>query len=285
MTQHSPQLDQVRRQVQQTARQAANNPWVEKLARFGYAAKGVVYFIVGVLAAEAAFGVGGKTTDTKGALQTIVTQPFGKILLALVTIGLLGYVVWRFVEVVEDPEHRESGAKNIGLRLGYALSGLAYAGLALTAVRLLMGMGGANGNTTRDWTARLMGQPFGRWLVVLAGLGVVGFGLYQFYKAYAAKLSAMLKWNEMSAEARTWVVRLGRAGLAARGIVFVIIGGFLAQAGLRSNPGEVQGLGGALETLARQRFGPWLLGIVALGLAAYGVYQLAMARYRRIIGR
>jgi hypothetical protein len=202
-----------------------------------------------------------------------------------VTIGLVGYVFWRLVQFVEDPEGHDSGANSFARRATYAVSGLAYAGLAISAVHLLEGSGGGNGNATRDWTARLMAQPFGRWLVAIGGAIVFGVGVYQLYQAYAVKLDKMLSWNEMSAAAREWVVRLGRAGLAARGVIFCIIGGFLIQAARNANPNQAQGLGGALATLAHQPYGPWLLGIVALGLAAYGVYQLAMARYRRIGGR
>lgn len=257
--------------------------WVERLARFGYAAKGVVYGIVGLLAAQAAFGAGGKTTDTQGALQAIVTQPFGKVLLSVVALGLIGYVLWRFVQAIKDPENKGTDAKGLAQRLGYAVNGLIYGSLAFSAVGLVLGSGsGGNSNSTQDWTARLLSQPFGQWLVGTIGAFIIGLGFYQFYKAYSAKFRKELNLTELSNTEQTWVTSIGRFGLAARGIVFCVIGFFLIQAARQSDPSEVRGLAEALQVLAQQPYGPWILGIVAVGLIAYGIYMVLQARYRRI---
>jgi hypothetical protein len=257
--------------------------WVERLARLGYLAKGIVYAIVGVLAVQAAFGAGGQTTDTKGALSAIAAQPFGKFLLALLTVGLIGYVVWRFVQAVQDPEHKGDDAKGWATRLGYAVSGLIYASLAFTAIGLIRGSGGGGGgNSEQDWTARLLAQPFGQWLVGLVGAFVIGLGFYQLYQAYKAKFRKQMKLQEMSPTEETWATRIGRFGLGARGVVFCIIGFFLLQAARQSDASEVRGLDGALQSLAEQPYGPWLLGIVALGLVAYGIHMAVQARYIRI---
>jgi hypothetical protein len=257
--------------------------WVERLARLGYLAKGIVYAIVGVLAVQAAFGAGGQTTDTKGALGAIAAQPFGKFLLALLTVGLIGYVVWRFVQAVQDPEHKGDDAKGWATRLGYAVSGLIYASLAFTAIGLIRGSdGGGGGNSEQDWTARLLAQPFGQWLVGLVGAFVIGLGFYQLYQAYKAKFRKQMKLQEMSPTEETWATRIGRFGLGARGVVFCIIGFFLLQAARQSDASQVRGLDGALQSLAQQPYGPWLLGIVALGLVAYGIHMAVQARYIRI---
>lgn len=271
--------------LQQPARRAASHPWVERLARFGYAAKGVVYFIVGLLAAQAAFTTGGRTTDTSGALATIVSQPFGKFLLVLVTIGLIGYALWRLVQTIYDPEHAGEAieAKHIVQRIGYGVSAIAYSGLALTAIRLIMGTGNGSSNATQDWTARFMAQPFGRWLVGLVGLIVIGVGISHLYQAYKAKFQRQFKQDQMSEIERKWAKWLGQFGIAARGIVFGLIGLFLVLAALHANAKEARGLGGALAALAQQPSGSWLLGIVALGLIAYSIYSVIEARYRRII--
>lgn len=268
----------------QALRQAVNQPWIERLARFGLASKGVVYAIVGLLAAQAAFGTGGRTTDTQGALQTIVVQPFGKFLLSLMAIGLIGYVIWRLVEAVKDPEGKGADAKGLVQRLGAALNGLIYAGLALSAVKLALGSGtgGSGNNATQDSTAQLMAQPFGQWLVGILGALTIGYGFYELYRAFTAKFRKKLKWNEMSQTEQTWATRLGRLGLISRGIVFGITGFFLLQAARQSDPTQARGLGGALAALAGQPYGPWLLGIVAIGVIAYGIYQGVEARYRRI---
>ncbi|MBW4649212.1 MAG: DUF1206 domain-containing protein [Kastovskya adunca ATA6-11-RM4] len=258
--------------------------WIERLARLGYAAKGIVYAIVGVLAVQAAFGQGGRTTDTQGALTTIASQPFGKFLLALVAVGLVGYSLWRFVEAWADPDNKGSDAKGLATRFGYAISGLIYAGLAFSAIGLILGTGGGGGgdNTQQDWTAKVLAQPFGQWLIGLLGALIIGIGFYQFYKAYSAKFRKEWKLREMSSQEDTWATRIGRFGLAARGVVFVMTGFFLIQAARQSDASEVRGLDGALQALAQQAYGKWLLAIVALGLVAYGLYMGVQARYRRI---
>jgi hypothetical protein len=197
--------------LQQPARQAAAQPWVEQLARCGYAAKGFVYLIVGLLAAQAAFTTGGKTTDTNGALETILGQPFGKFLLALVAIGLIGYALWRVVQTVFDPEHAGEAmkAKQIVQRVGYAFSASAYIGLALTAVKLIMGTETGNSNGTQDWTARLLAQPWGRGLVCLGGLVVIGVGLSYLYQAYKADFQRHFQRHQMSETERKWAKWLG----------------------------------------------------------------------------
>jgi hypothetical protein len=278
-------MKQTARQAEQHARRAAQHPQVEQLMRVGYVAKGLVYAIVGVLAAQAAFGAGGATTDTQGALRTLVNQPFGTFLLALVALGLVGYALWRFVAAAFDPDGKGTDAKGMATRAGYVLSGVAYLGLALAAAQLALGNGGASGgDNTQDWTARVLAVPFGRWLVGGAGVVVIGVAVMQLYRAYSANFRQKLKLGTMSQTEEVWVTRLGRFGLAARGVVFAIIGGFLALAALQYDPGEARGLGGALALLAQQPFGPWLLGLVALGLLAYGLYTATLVRYRRMLG-
>ncbi|CAN5266564.1 DUF1206 domain-containing protein [soil metagenome] len=276
MPQFTPALDRVQQGAQQATRHAA--PWIEKLARLGYAAKGVVYIVLGLLALQAAFG-GGQATDSGGALRTIVLQPFGRVLLGVIALGLFGYVVWRLVSAFLNPEGEKAPK-----RVGYAISGVIHVGLAIEAVRLAMGRasGGGNGDQASHWTAEAMSQPLGRWAVAVAGIMIAGWGLQQLHHAYKVKLDKQLALGELSGGMRAWVVRVGRAGLAARGIVFGIIGIFVSLAALHTNPSEARGLGGALQALEQQPFGPWLLGVVAVGLMAYGIYELVRARYRRI---
>ncbi|MBD1807508.1 DUF1206 domain-containing protein [Microcoleus sp. FACHB-SPT15] len=262
---------------------AITNPWAERLFRFGYAAKGVVYAIVGWLAASAALGPGGRTTGTRGALRSLVNQPFGRILLGFVAIGLSGYVLWRLVQAIMDTENQGTDAKAIIVRLSYAGNGLIYGGLAVTAVKIIFGeVDIDNGYGSIDWTALLLAQPFGQWLVGTVGALVIGLGFYEFYQAYTAKFCRKFNLNEMSDTEKTWATRIGRFGLAAKGVVYSIIGFFLIQAARQSKSKQVRGLEGALDSLARQPYGRWLLGVVSLGLIAYGVYYIVQARYRRI---
>lgn len=265
-----------------TGRETAK--WVEILSRFGIAAKGIVYALVGILALQAAFGAGGQATDQQGAFSTVVYQPFGKFLLALIAIGLIGYVVWRLVQAIKDPDRNGTDAEGLLKRLAYFISAIIYGALAYAAIQIVLGSssGSSGDSSAQDWTARLMSQPFGQWLVGTVGAIIIAIAFYHFYQMFSAKFRKHFKWHEMSQTERTWSTRLGRLGHGARGVTFLIIGGFFIQAAIQAQPDEARGLGGALRTLEQQPYGPWLLGLVALGFIAYGIYLEARARYRRI---
>lgn len=273
--------DQARRAVREAS------PWIERLGRFGYAARGVVYGLVGWFAALAAAGAGGGITDKQGALQWVEGAPFGRFLLIAIAVGLAGYALWRFTEAVRDTERLGSDARGVAQRAAFFAAGLVYAVLAYSTVLIVTSARKSGGGeaTQKSWTAWLLAQPFGPWLVALVGASVIGAGLYQFYKAYAAKFREKLKQNEMSREEEKWMTRIGRFGLAARGVVFGVIGSFLIMAAIQSDPSQTRGLGGALRALARQPYGPWLLGATAAGLIAYGIFSVMLARYRRMVIR
>ncbi|WP_413166478.1 DUF1206 domain-containing protein [Capilliphycus salinus ALCB114379] len=257
--------------------------WIERLARFGYATKGAVYGLIGLLALMAAFSSGGKTTGTRGALRTIAAQPLGQILLALIAVGLVGYAIWRIVEAIQDPDRKGSDFKGIVTRIGYIISGLIYASLAFNAALLAIGAGGGGGGDSKQtWTARLLSQPFGQWLVGTIGAILIGIGLYRIYKAYRIKFRKKLNLRELDYKQEKWVVNVCRFGITARGVIFMMLGFFLIQAARQFDPSEVQGLDGALQTLARQPYGKFLLAIAAFGLVAYAVYMFVQARYRQI---
>ena len=273
---------QAEARTEQAVRQAVQNPWVERLARFGLAARGVVYTVVGVLAVQAAFFGRGTTTDTRGALQKIAEQ--SRVLLALVAVGFIGYAIWRFAQALLDPEHKGSDMKGLAKRAGMFGIGVIYSGLAVAAFRVLMhDPAGASSGGQQKIAASVLDKPFGRWLVALAGLAVIASGVQQVYKAWKKSFQKKLMMGEMDENERRLALRTGQLGLAARGVVFFLAGGFLVQAALRYDPSRVRGLKGALETLASQPHGPWLLGLVALGLVAFGAYSFLEARYRRIV--
>ncbi|HEX8386453.1 MAG TPA: DUF1206 domain-containing protein, partial [Rubricoccaceae bacterium] len=191
--------------------------------------------------------------------------------------------VWRLVQAGLDPEGRGDDAKGLARRAGLAFSGVLYGGLALEAVRLARGVGGGEGGGgTAHWTSEALALPFGRTLVGLAGLGVAAYGVYQGVRAVRSDICKRLDLSGLSGPARENVTRLGRAGLAARGVVFVLVGAFLLVAAWQEQAAEARGLDGVLRTLEQQPAGPALLATVAAGLAAYGLFQLAQARYRAI---
>jgi hypothetical protein len=256
--------------------------WVETLARLGYATIGVVYLIIGVLATQAAVGTGGATEDPQGALYAIARQPFGRLLLGVTAVGLSGYVLWRFIQALLDPERKGRNAAGLLTRVGCAVSGVAYAALAVLAARMALRLGGGGGHAEQEWTAQVLAQPFGPWLVGMVGGITIGVGLAHFYLAYTAQFMREYATGSMSARQQHWARRLGQFGLAARGVTFGIIGGFLLHAALTADPTEARGLGGALAALAQQPYGPWLLGVVALGLVAYGLFCMSQALYRRV---
>jgi uncharacterized protein DUF1206 len=266
------------------AKEAARRaqPWMERAARLGYATEGAVYLLIGLLAAGAAFGTGGRTTGQRGAFEVVAGGPFGGVLLGLIAVGFLGYALWRSVQAIMDPDGEGTDVKALGKRIGYGVSALVYAGLAFSAVGLVLGTARDGGGSTDDWTALLLSWPLGQALVVGVGAAVVGVGIHELYQAYKAEFREYLKLDEMGEKARQWTERWGRLGIAARGMVLGIVGAFLIRAALEYDPQEARGLGGALQTLVQQPLGPWLLGAVALGLVAYGLFMLSVARYRHI---
>jgi hypothetical protein len=249
---------------------AQSGPWVRRLARLGYAAKGVVYATIGVLALQLALGRGGRTTSSRGAIASLAEQPFGALMLGVLSVGLAGYVVW-------------CSAKGLAIRAGYLASAGVHAGLAVFALERVVGARrGGGGDHTREWTARLMAQPFGRVLVALVGVGVLGFALQQAHDVWKRRFLRNLSLGSLEPRRRHGVEQVSRFGIAARAVVFAIVGVFLVRAALDANPREARGLGAALATLAQQPYGTVLLGVVAAGLVAYAVYLFLQARYRRI---
>jgi hypothetical protein len=253
------------------------------MARIGFVARGLVYVLLGGLAAQYAAGLGGRVTDTEGAVRTIGRAPFGAVLLGAVALGLLAYAVWRFVQAAFDLDDKGGDAKGWAVRAGYVVSGVVHLGLAFTAGALAVGMGRrSDGDEVRRWTARALDVPLGPWIVSLAGLAVIGAGVFQLAKAWNADFEKRLRVRDMSPGERRWARRVGRAGLAARGATFGLMGWFLVRAALETDAGEAGGLGAVLRSLRTYEHGKPLLFALGAGLAAYGLLSLVNARYRRI---
>jgi len=266
-------------------KRAAANPLLELLERMGYAVRGALYAVMGLLALGIALRVGGgQTTDLSGSLVFLVGNPFGKVVLVVAAIGLAAYSLWGFTRAVYDPLHRGRDASGYAARLGFVTSALSYAAIVILALQLLAGSGGASGDTTQKTIASILIHPGGGPLTIVIGLIAIAVALGQFLEAYKANFAKDLKGAEMSASERNIAVSLGRFGLFARGVVFLVIGWFVVQAGINHDAGKAQGFGGAFIFLLSQPFGRVLLGVVALGFLALGLHSLACARWIRLMG-
>ena len=253
---------------------------IERIARLGYGARGIVYGVVGALALLAALGQGGRVGDSKDALRTVLAGPFGAVLVGLIALGLVGFAVWRLVEGVTDADRRGSSAKGLAVRGAHLISAALYLGLAVSAASLSLGLGMSGGDGMHDGTAWLLAKPFGRWLVALGGVAVIGGGFGFLGKAWKGDVTDRLA---LDAQARArWAGPVGRFGYAARGIAFLIIGGFLVAAAWHQRSSDAKGLAEAFALLRAQPYGWILLGLVGAGHAAFGAFGLIQARYRHI---
>jgi hypothetical protein len=234
-----------------------------------------------VLAVQVALGAGGKTTDRTGALHEIAGETWGTALLVVIAIGSAGYALWRFTAGALGRKLETSEELGWGKRLWYVARGAFYAFLCYVTVAILLGAGSSSGGE-KQHTAAVLDWPGGQWLVVAVGLALVGWGLGSAYRAVSGNFKDDLHTERMSAAARRWTTRSGVVGYLARGLVFGLAGIFLVRAGIEYDAHEAVGLDGALQKLAHESFGPVLLGVVAAGVAAYGLFYFVRAAYREV---
>ena len=249
-------------------------------ARAGYAAKGLIYVAIGVLAALAAFGEGG-VADSTEAIRRMAQSLGGQVTLSVMAVGLVAYVLWRAVQTFADPEGKGNDTKGLLTRSVYAGSGIAYGLLAVTVIQaLLQGGNPRGGNSSEEASQALLALPGGRWALGLVGLIILGRGIAEGRKAVSADFRKKLT-SDMGFEVSLWAVRVGRTGLAARSLVFLTMGAFFVHAAWVRSSEQARGLEGVLATM-QQVGGPVLLGAVAVGLFCYGLYQWVKAAYRRL---
>jgi hypothetical protein len=261
----------------------AQSRWVERSGRFGLATKGFSYILVAVIALKVAAGGGGETESREGALKTLADEPFGWALILLVALGFGSYAIWRFAVAIFDRDAEGDDPKGIGKRLGDFGKGVLYAALAVITFSIVVGAGGGGSSGNEDEaTAAALDLPLGRWLVGAVGAAIVGAGIFNAYRALSGSFRKELREEYMSGAEQRWYTALGVAGHLARALVFGLIGVFVVRAAWEYDPDEAIGLDGALNKLAGEAYGPFLLGAVALGLAAYGLFCLVQARYRDV---
>jgi uncharacterized membrane protein YidH (DUF202 family) len=259
----------------------ASSPWIERLARTGLTAKGIVYTVLGVITFRAAFEIGGQTDDEasrSGVFQSIKDIPGGPWLLGVLAAGLLCYCAWRFVQALR----KRSGGKPIKppKRVRYFFSGLAYTGVALSALRMV-GESGSKGDQKQKLAGELLHHRNGQWMAAAAALMLAGIGIYQIYYALSEKYKKHVQDMSRQTNGAGLLLVAGKTGYIARGLVWLILAFLFAKAALHANAGEAGDTGKAF-TFIEQSYGSVLLGALGLGLVAYGIFNFIRVRYERI---
>jgi hypothetical protein len=259
--------------------------WVEPLGRAGLVAKAVLYAVIAILAFKVANGGREEAPDKEGALQAIAGQPFGRVLLALLALGLAGYALWRLAQAVFDRENEGEGIKGLAKRGGQLARGAWWAVLCGLAVSTLIegdSKGGSGSSSEQQATAGVFDWPLGRYIVYAAGLAFLVAAGFNFWRGVTCRFNKKLKTGEMSEAEEAAATGVGFAGHIARGVVFGLIALFLLRAAWQFDPKEARGLDGALLEVAQAPWGGLLLSGVAAGLLCYALYCLVQARYRRV---
>jgi len=257
--------------------------WKDRLGRVGLTGRGALYGVIALLALQLAFGSPKGDASPKGAMVWIAEQPFGKFLLAVMTGALFSLAVWRFLDAAfGDPVEGDQASD----RVRFAAKGTVYLGFAITSLSTTIanwggsstgsGAGSGDGQTQKKATAFVIGWPMGQWIVGAVGFGVIGYSVYMF-KRHAIDERFMKRLSTNLGSVRT----IGRVGYGARSAVLAVVGVLLIQAAVIYNPDKAGGLSAALQRLAESTGGPWLLGLVALGLFAFAAFCVAEAKYRR----
>lgn len=257
--------------------------WYKKAARFGLIAKGIVYCLSGAIALMAALNIGDKSAEdagTEGIFSFIRDQPFGKWLVLTMAIGLTCYTIWRFVQALKDTEHKGNDKKGLAKRLGYFISGVGYAGVALYSYKVFIGSY-SNGDSNEKNVSRLMEMPFGKWLVIIVALIMIGTGCVQVYRAVSGKYKKYVR-SALHRDAAPWIITAGIAGYTARGIIWLILGWLFIKAAINFNAKEAGSSDAAFKWLSDSSYGSLLLGIVALGLICYGLFMFLRAKYQAV---
>ncbi|TMR04742.1 DUF1206 domain-containing protein [Actinomadura soli] len=264
-----------------TGRKTAGHPWFHRLTRTGLAARGIIYLLIGLLAAQIGMGNGKGEADQKGALATVVGTPGGTVALWLIVVGFAGLALWQYAEArYGQPVPDGHKAHN---RLVSFTRGLLYTASLIGALAFALGhQGGSTDQRSQAFTAKVMAEPGGRWVVLAIAAGFLIVGAAIIYTGARREFLQELKTGQIHARARQAVTVLGLLGNCARGLVFSGVGVFLGYAAITFDPGKAKGLDGTLRESAHTPAGPWLLVAVAVGLAIFGVYSFCEARWRKV---
>ena len=256
------------------------NRFLKGAARAGYAARGVVYVIIGFSAVLGALGRS-DTKNSKGALEALLGQPFGEVLVWLVIVGLAAHSLWRMLQAFFDTDDHDHDPKGLTIRAGLFVAGLTNFALAFVALRLVTGLGsgGGGGDPTGKWLAKAAEYNLAQVIIGAVALGFAGAGFAMIWKGLKAGFEKYFRCPE---DVMRWVRPLSRYGLIARGAVFVIIAALFVRGGLSYDAQSAPGLEDAFRALESLSFGWILLLVMGIGLFAFGLYSLAEARYRHV---
>jgi hypothetical protein len=263
-------------------KKAAANPWLERAVRAGYVVRGLIYGVMGVLAIDLALGGSATTTDQRGGVVLLATHPLTTLFLVAVILALAAYSLWGFIRAIYDPLGRGEEPAGLAARIGFAGSGLNYAALLVFAAGVLLGSGGSDSDPVQQLVRWALYRPAGAFIVLVSGGIAVVAGIGQFVEAYKAGFEKDLKRTRMSRAQRLAVDSLGRFGMVARGVIFMVVGVFIVEAGLHRDAADAHGFGPAFQAIAREPLGHALLAIVALGFIALALHSLANARWIRL---
>lgn len=248
------------------------------LARAGYSARGVVFLLIAALALFSS--IAGGRPDTQSALSAVLQQPFGRIWIGLIGLGLAGFVVWRLAQSLANADGQDDDLKGYAIRAALFGSAVTYAGLAVTSLMMALQMSGGGGSGGEEGLAAwVMAQPFGRYLAGIIGIGFVIGGVITAMKGIKRRFGRYLN---LDAEKNSPAVLISIYGLVARGAVFAIVGVFFLYAAFTVDPEQAGGMADALAWVQSLPFGGVIYAVVAVGLAAFGIYNFVEARYRRI---
>ena len=263
--------------AERAGRQVEQSPWLDHAVRAGLVAYGVVHLLIGWLAIQLALGKRSGKASGSGALAELSQQPFGGVLVWLVTIGLFLLVVWRLIEAVFG--HRgEDGTDRIRKIAVSLLKAVLYAVLGISAFKVATGSGGSGGNTD-TMTARLMSLPAGQWIVGAVGLAIFGYGAFMVWRGWSEKFREHLDAEGQSGTDGSAYITLGKVGYISKGSSLAVVGILFGYAAWTHDPKKSGGLDEALREVLQQPFGPILLGLIGLGIAAYGLFCFARARH------
>lgn len=251
--------------------------WLVRAARAGYAAKGLTYVLMALLALQAATSAS-SAASTSGALGALTTAQSGGLLLLLIGLGLASYALWKLYLAIADPERRGWNMRATALVVAFT-----NGGFAVEAVNLALATtpSGSDTDAAVHWSRLVIAHPVGRIAIIIIGVCFVLYGLTELWRASRRAFDRHIRHMIMAAHTKRWLMAVCKFGIAARGVVFGLVGWFLVRAAVAADASEARDFGHSLNELRQQPLGRTLLCVVAFGLFAYAIYQFLRARYQR----